>query len=150
MKAENYFKHLFGDKANWVDTVDVPVKKSIYKLALILYSLAASKTQIEFGKRMNDLITIRNEATQAPAFWLPLNDNGFLICDSLAVALLDRLGDDAPLSALNDIKIGHNYLYQRYNSNMGAWECPYNMGDKPNDIVTISGDHLRALVDLFK
>jgi hypothetical protein len=151
MKAASYFQHIFGDKSSWVNSVDIPVKNHFVRLALILYGLSVANTKIEFGRLISDLVDANQNAIEAgkknmQGVW-GLPDGHFIILP-LVTILSDDLGSDAPLSALNVLKIGKGYLATRYLSEFGS----SSIGNEPKEstVTVLSGDHIRDLVNLFK
>ncbi len=151
MKAASYFQHIFGDKSSWVDSVDIPVKNRFARLALILYGLSVANTKIEFGRLISDLVDANQNAIEAgkknmPGIW-GLPDGHFIIVP-LVTILSDQLGEDAPLSDLNMLKIGKGYLATRYLSPFGSSA----IGNEPNEstVTVLSGDHIRHLVNIFE
>ncbi len=151
MKAIHYFQHIFGEKAQWISTVHIPVKNRIARLALVLYALAVANTKIEFGRLISDLVDANQNAIEAgqknlPGVW-GLPDGHFIIVP-LVTILSDQLGSDAPLSALNVLKIGKGYLESRYLSEFGS----SSIGNEPKEstVTVLSGDHIRDLVNIFE
>ncbi len=135
---------VFGKRALWVNSVRVTGSRA-FVLAVIVYALVQSDDEKTFVAKVKELIDAYSRVqnrTLSGVWGLP---DDFFVFRALVRVLSDEISKDAPLSSLQYVRIGKNYLETYYPGEFGKTEMGKVSGDR-QVVFKIDGAYLRHVL----